>query len=227
MGRVFISYARQDLARARSLADALQSLGIRLWWDEKIHVGQVFTDAIANAIAQASAVVVLWSRASVRSDWVQREAAEARRLGRLLPVLLDPVALPAAFADLDCAVLTGWRPGVPNREFDDLLRALMEISGAHPKSRGNWTVTRLDPTTLLVSLDRERHTVRYAGAGVYVDGRKMPAQGNPLDWERIYHFSLNDGDRQYPAQLSITITMFQGRVKRMKLSVGGRPLYDG
>jgi hypothetical protein len=49
---MFISYAREDQAMARALADLLDSEGFEVWWDAEIYVGQSFPDLIEDAIGE-------------------------------------------------------------------------------------------------------------------------------------------------------------------------------
>ena len=77
MADIFISYARADRPRAETLAAALHQTGWSVWWDREIPPGRSFDEVIEEALSQASCVVVIWSEASVRSEWVKTEAAEA------------------------------------------------------------------------------------------------------------------------------------------------------
>ena len=72
---VFLSYASADRERARRLAEAMQGKGYQVWWDRECP-GQTFDDVIEEALNTATCVVVLWSSASVKSNWVKTEAAE-------------------------------------------------------------------------------------------------------------------------------------------------------
>jgi len=44
-----------------------------------------FDEVIEKAIADAKCVIVLWSAASVASEWVRNEASEGKRRGILVP----------------------------------------------------------------------------------------------------------------------------------------------
>ena len=74
------------------------------------------------------AVIVVWTKASVDSDWVHTEAAEGLRRDILFPVLLDEVKIPLEFRRLQATQLITWKgssqhPGLTVL-FDDLLSAL-------------------------------------------------------------------------------------------------------
>lgn len=124
MSRVFLSYAREDVEAAKRLADAIAIAGHEVWWDRHIQGGSRFTNEIDRALKEAEAVVVLWSETSVRSAWVQDEAAEGRDSGRLVPVALNSVKPPLGFRQFHTVGL-GWSND--NEQFqgvDDLLNAI-------------------------------------------------------------------------------------------------------
>ncbi len=79
MADIFISYDSADKERVRPFVAVLEEQGWTVWWDRKIPPGRKFADVIEEAIQAASCVIVVWSDASVDSDWVNREAAEAQQ----------------------------------------------------------------------------------------------------------------------------------------------------
>lgn len=106
---VFLSYAREDQAQAAQLAKALGDSGFDVWWDTLIHSGAEFSSTIEAALETCDAVVVAWSRASVRSDWVLDEASRARDLRKLVPLSLDGTAPPLGFRQYHFVDLSHWR----------------------------------------------------------------------------------------------------------------------
>jgi TIR domain len=71
MADIFISYAREDQSRAKALAEILTKRGWTIWWDRNIPTGKRFHKVIETELAQAKCVMVLWSAASVESDFVR------------------------------------------------------------------------------------------------------------------------------------------------------------
>jgi adenylate cyclase len=97
MASVFISYDRDDHAKAADIAAALENASHNVWWDQRIRGGAQYSKEIEQALSDADAVVVLWSKSSVESAWVRDEAAEGRDRGKLVPVSLDSAKPPIGF----------------------------------------------------------------------------------------------------------------------------------
>ncbi|HRE18130.1 MAG TPA: TIR domain-containing protein [Rhodocyclaceae bacterium] len=92
MADIFVSYAKVDAPLAAQLAIRLEQLGFSDWYDRALHSGDDFRKEIARELEVSRAVVVLWSPASVTSDWVVSEAQRGHRLGKLVPVRTEVVA---------------------------------------------------------------------------------------------------------------------------------------
>jgi TIR domain len=86
MADIFISYSKVDRAEAVKLSAYLETLGYSVWWDHSLTSGEEYRDAIVVELAKARAVIVIWSPASVRSDWVRSEAGRANADRKLIPV---------------------------------------------------------------------------------------------------------------------------------------------
>jgi hypothetical protein len=133
MSDIFISYASEDVERAKVLAQALQTEGWSVWWDRTIPFGKRYDEVIAAAIASARSIVVLWSTASVTSAWVREEAEQGRKRGILIPVLIEGVEPPMGFRLFPTAELFDWDGSVSAPVFQKLLDDLAIVIG-HPPS---------------------------------------------------------------------------------------------
>ena len=133
MADIFISYTRNDRNIARQFATALEREGFTVWWDEAIRTGEAFDQATEIALAQARAVVVLWSEGSVKSEWVRAEATEAKATRRLVPVMIEPCKRPVIFELIHTADLTGWSGDATDGRWRTLVDDLRRTMGQAPQ----------------------------------------------------------------------------------------------
>lgn len=140
MSDIFISYAREDRAKAKTLAELFQQQDWSVWWDRRIPPGRSFDQVIEEALGAAKCVVVLWSKHSASSDWVKGEAAEGLRRKILVPVRIDSANVPLEFRRLQTVDLSDWRRDAGHPELGGLLEAVAaHIKGAvkRPPSEGS------------------------------------------------------------------------------------------
>jgi hypothetical protein len=140
---IFISYAREDLGRVESLAAALAKRGWSIWRDSAIPAGRAWREAIREGLESARAVVVLWSKASVVSRYVQDEAEHGLQREILIPILIDEVNPPFGFGSIQAANLVGWTPDLPSQAFKKLIA---DISKICPPSGNVEQVGRIEET---------------------------------------------------------------------------------
>lgn len=129
---IFLSYAHGDQARAQRLAAALERCGFTVWWDALIEGGSRYAKSIDEALSSADAILVLWSRQSVESDWVRDEAAQGRERQRLVPLTLDGTQPPLGFRQLQVIDLSGWRGRADAPQIESIRRAVAAVAGAEP-----------------------------------------------------------------------------------------------
>src|SRR5262245_16999263 len=65
--KLFFSYARPDRQRADSLAQRLRQAGNEVWLDTELTGGQVWWDKILDQVRSCDALVMVVSRASIKS----------------------------------------------------------------------------------------------------------------------------------------------------------------
>lgn len=136
MADVFISYAREDKARADQVARGLQAMGLECFWDTEIPPGQTWADYIEGKLSACKAVVVLWSAHSTGSQWVREEARMGRDKGKLIPAMLDNSPAPFGFGEVQAANLAAWT-GASNHpdwaRFSNAVHAAVKGPGAAPR----------------------------------------------------------------------------------------------
>jgi TIR domain len=130
MADIFVSYAREDIARAARIGEFLAARGFSVWWDRELTAGDRFATVVQDALAQAKAVVVLWSKNSVDSHWVHAEASEALERNILIPVILDAATPPLEFRKIHSLSFDDWILDPANPAGEELIRALSRRVGA-------------------------------------------------------------------------------------------------
>ncbi len=106
---IFLSYNREDQAKARVFAEAFASQGFNVWWDADLKSGEAYDEVTETALRTAKAVVVLWSKKSAASRWVRAEATLADRNKTLVPCMIEACERPIMFELTQTAELGHWR----------------------------------------------------------------------------------------------------------------------
>lgn len=95
IGSVFISHSSRepDFGIAKTLAEALESIGINVWWDkEGLEGGDYFPVEILEAVIRQHFFIFIVSKRSVRSKWCLRELIRATELEKdIKPLILEQV----------------------------------------------------------------------------------------------------------------------------------------
>jgi TolB-like protein len=112
---IFLSYNREDQARAKLFAEAFTSQGFSVWWDVGLKTGEAYDEVTENALRTAKAVVVLWSKKSVVSRWVRAEATLADRNKTLVPCMIEACERPIMFELTQTAELGHWQGDAADR----------------------------------------------------------------------------------------------------------------
>jgi hypothetical protein len=129
MADVFISYRREDKARAEAMAKALTEEGLEVWWDATgLQAGETFDEKIQSLLKSAKAVLVLWSPAAVESEWVRGEGTIGRERGVLVPVMVRSCAIPVPFNLIQTPDLTGWTGDRSDPAYQGVVARLKELA---------------------------------------------------------------------------------------------------
>ena len=125
---VFISYSHSDKEFVDKLATQLVQHNARVWIDRwELNVGDSILNNVQNAIQDASALIVVLSKASVSSEWCKKElsAGLIRELDErrvvVLPALLEDCTVPVFLREKMYADF--------RRNFDSGLRTLIDAIG--------------------------------------------------------------------------------------------------
>ncbi|HYD87306.1 MAG TPA: SUMF1/EgtB/PvdO family nonheme iron enzyme [Vitreimonas sp.] len=112
MADVFISYKKEEAAIAQRVIRALESQGFTTWWDDRIVPAEQWDATIEGEIAISRVVMVLWTKASAKSQWVRSEAQYALEHRKLLPLLMEECSPPLAFSLVQAINLSRWNGAV-------------------------------------------------------------------------------------------------------------------
>ncbi len=153
MADVFVSYSRQDKARAAQFVQLLEGYGWDVFWDQETRAGTIWPKVLEDELGLARCLLVLWTANSVASRWVRIEAYEALQNDKLLPVRLENVKPPMEFRQTQTFDLLGWTGDPNDPRLDHLIADFCVLTKLGPRKGtiGPATlnvVRTLVPTTL-------------------------------------------------------------------------------
>lgn len=133
---IFISYSHADKTFVDNLAEQLVANRVSVWLDKwEIHAGDSLLTKVQNAISGASALLVVLSKASVKSEWCTKElnAGLMRELDEkrvvVVPVVVEDCQIPTFLREKMYADF--------RRNFDQGLRNVLEsIAGVTNATQG-------------------------------------------------------------------------------------------
>ena len=203
MSDIFLSYAREDRGRIKPLADALAQQGWSVFWDLTIPAGKTWHQVIEGELEQARCVIVVWSNASIRSDWVREEAEEGKQRKILIPIRYDDIRPPLGFRSIQVEDFILWDGNQQTAEFNRLTGTISALLGSPPRrstSEAKFDVTgiqipiRPDPASnAFTTSESFRDTLRDGGFGpemvIVPRGtfRMGDISGDGFEYERPVH----------------------------------------
>jgi len=168
MADLFVSYSREDKARAAEIVHLLEDHGWDVFWDQEMRSGTLWPKVLEEELLKARCLVALWTTTSIASRWVRIEAYEALQNEKLVPVLLDKVRPPLEFRQTQMFDLIGWQG---DRNDPRLSQLLVDLT-AHAKAPGSHgpvqrpvqvvvpaTLRREVPDATLTNMGNDQHNV--------------------------------------------------------------------
>jgi formylglycine-generating enzyme required for sulfatase activity len=184
MADLFISYKREDRERVSDFVQHVESAGFSVWWDQHITPEGEWDDTILEELEAASAVVVLWTEASIKSKWVRTEAHFGSKFKKLIPVRLADCDPPLAFRLNQTVNLAAWDGDEDDLHWRKLMTWLTDLrdgnSGEDPVSDSEnttakqWRNTYGETESGEVIFDGTTVTQRTPGGTQFRDGPDEP-----------------------------------------------------
>jgi hypothetical protein len=103
---IFVCYAHEDSLRVDRICHALRSAGLSIFRDtESISPGSSIAFAVAKATAAARSAILVISKASTDSHWVECEIRHlmfrrSMNIFNIYPIVIDNVSIPKSIQDL-------------------------------------------------------------------------------------------------------------------------------
>jgi hypothetical protein len=131
--RAFISHSSEDRSSVKRLAERLRSSQVDAWYAEwEIGPGDSIVQKIDQGLSECEVFVIVISKNSVESRWVQEELSSAvvRRISqeaKIIPVRLDDSPVPTVINHLHWVKMPP-----PEEEFDKLLKSIFGVNDKPP-----------------------------------------------------------------------------------------------
>lgn len=139
MNDLFVSYSRSDRPWVEVFVAALKEENLSVFWDQFIHTGSNWRDRLESELSNSRLVIVVWTKASVKSEFVKEEAQRAMDRNKLFPVrLVDPQEIPLGFGGRQALDLREWNESNQHPSFtammEEVRNALSSSVATRPQS---------------------------------------------------------------------------------------------
>lgn len=165
MADVFLSYKSEHRHVTERIAHLLRLYEMSVWWDDAL-TGERADPEIRSQIAAAKAVVILISKAALRSDWVLGEADRAG--DKIVPAKIESInksELPTPLLGHDIIDLTDWDGTSFDKEFPKLIARCLQLrSGTKPHGVSPLP-TSMEPSPIGASKVRPPETASFILSG--------------------------------------------------------------
>ena len=129
MADIFVSYSRDDTERVRPLVELFRSAGWTVFQDKDIPTRTRWIDVIEKELAEAGCIIAVWTNTSVKSDWVHKEAEQARKHRKLISVRLDSTSPPPPFGEEQASDLSDWKGASDTKAVRELFDEIAVMLG--------------------------------------------------------------------------------------------------
>lgn len=127
---VYMSYAPEDEAQARRIAEELEWVGLKVWFRNQPQTSQESLQALRQHLNTTNCHVVVWSNNSAGSGRVQAEARAGSSLKRLIATRIHKDTLPPPSTEaVVYADLSDWTSGTDHRGMKKLLKGIWDLTG--------------------------------------------------------------------------------------------------
>lgn len=195
MADIFISYSKQNRDLAERVERGLRRAGYTVWWDNSLTPQESWQTTLERELTTAQVVLVLWTKESVKSEWVLIETEKARSLGKLQQALCDEVEVPMFASRIQYADLRSWQGEEDHRDWQRLTRWIADRIGrreeavANPETEAGRVWATLADSTDVHELELFEETFRTEPEARLARLRRaglvwasMKDYGTPEDW---------------------------------------------
>ncbi len=183
---VFVSYKSEEKGLAGLLVAQLEILGFSVWWDGKLAPGDAYQRTINENLARAKSVIVIWSSASIESDWVRSEAEHARERNVIVPIRTDEANIWPPFNTLHTLDFCKWNGDYGHAGFQDLVAHIRKNAGLPPLTK----LAKPAPTPGDIIISRSAHLVH-----------KIKAKDSTGEWAYYFVHVLPHNEDAFLEQL--------------------------
>src|SRR5262245_308151 len=197
--KVFISYARANMASADALVAALEPHDIDVLIDRRdLPYGEEWKPELLDFVRQADSIVFVVSQRSVASSWCKWEVEQVKAHGkRLVPIELESVPrslLPPEIGDVHIlSFVSAWSDERPTAEFDTQATVLAKVLGTNRRwtkehtrygdLAGRWNEVQTTGAARAEAVLLRGHALEEAELWISSQPREAP---QPTDLQRAY-----------------------------------------
>lgn len=201
MADIFISYSQKDRATAEAIAGAFEAVGYTVWWDQKLVALTDWRKQTNDEISNAKCVIVIWSEAAAKSQFVVSEAGLADARGVLIPVVIDNVRPPTEFVQIKSVDLKAWAGQTDSPEFRRLIEQVRRKVGKAPEKSSPDIIAWAAAQATNVASAYDEFVAKFPDSPFVVEARRRISGGNATPKVGRVFLSYRRDDTQAVARL--------------------------